>query len=339
MNLRKIKDSKLKSASSFHPDYFPLLFKYVHTSQALSHFPSSALRDSIKKANHRRFLEKQAIQDGKVVDSGEYQSFSDFAKSIEYPHVGNERTGSMLKFVYDNYEKRKPQQWRLIDPQIYGSALVSVGDPALHAKREEFLQTWVLDSVEAIKFDVAQFIANSFLTSGPMADFRATDTDGYNLSAKLWFSLTGDPKLDEKTLTNKLREKLIRFDFDCENDFPVYHETLVKELRHHLFSYIQDFSLEYLKSDPFDGSSSTFETDGDISYMVDLVASFDEKPFDWQAQLVIMNKIIDIVHGRGSLAHLFVRGGDDALDKIAGYKKNTAYITAGLDRQGNLKED
>jgi len=333
MNLKKVVDNNLKSVRSFHPDYFPLLFKYVHTGQALSRFPSSALRDSIKKTNYRRLLEKQAIQDGKIVDSGEYQSFSDFAKSIEYPHVGSEHTGSMIQFVYKNYEKRIPQQWRLIDPQIYGSALASVGDPALHAKREEFLQTWVLDSVEAIKFDAAQFIANSFLTSGPMADFRTEDTDGYNLSAKLWFSLTGDPKLDEKARIARLREKLISF--DLEDEFPKYREELSKELRHTLFSYIQDFSLKYLKSDPFNGTQS-LETDGDISYIVDLIASFDEKPFDWQAQLVIMNKIIDIVHGRGSLAHLFVKGGDDALDKIAGYKKNTAYITAGLDRQGNI---
>jgi len=333
MNLKKIKDSKLKSASSFHPDYFPLLFRYVYTGQALSRFPSSALRDSIKKANHRRFLEKQAIQDGKVVDSGEYQSFSDFAKSIEYPHVGSERTGSMLQFVYKNYKEGNPQQWRLIDPQIYGSALASVGDTALHAKREEFLQTWVLNSVEAIKFDVAQFIANSFLTSGPMADFRAADTDGYNLSAKLWFSLTGDPKLDEKTLAAKLEEKLISL--GRESELPEYREILSKELRSRLLDYIQDFSLKYLKSSPFD-KSEALETDGDISYIVDLIASFDEKPFDWQAQLIIMNKIIDIVHGRGSLAHLFVKGGDDALDAIAGYKKNITYITAGLDRQGNI---
>jgi len=286
-----------------------------------------SIKDSIVK--HRQLLRDSRYK--RLIDSGEYTPFREIVKSLEYPSNGSNEVGSEFKRIYADFEEDKPQTWKLIDPQIYGSDLSAAMRDDLSDKAEDYFRSNVMNMAEKTKFNAAQFVANSMLTSGPTLKPKDADSKGDNYLVLLWHALTKDPYLEY--------DNIVEYAVSSGQGTP--DERTVRDTQYHRArAYANYFSSEYLKSRDAngkdEGSSPAKESDGNLNYMLELLAEMDRDPFDWQKVIISINKVVDLVHGRGSLAHLFVEGGDEALDKIAGYKKNTGFLTAGLDINGNF---
>jgi hypothetical protein len=216
-----------------------------------------------------------------------------FVQSIKSDEVSLKDNNNAIKRTYLRFAAKQPQKWMLINPSEYHAALYecTIEPWASATVTEEKWQPKVEDWEDMIKFNIQQFISNSILNRGPSFDETEETRDGKNIHAQLRYHLTGDEEI-------------------------TYHEN------YFWFTYVNPFR-KYIHTQYGNNSSSTETDSWTLVYaFIDYIKEFDKNHFDFRKNLVTINKIINIAHDRGPLASIFVNGGSDALDKIAGYKKD-----------------
>ncbi|MDR1129874.1 MAG: hypothetical protein LBK96_02710 [Prevotellaceae bacterium] len=257
-----------------------------------------------------------------------YQSFSTFMEALNTDEQSLQSPSNAIRQVYEGFVSGEPQHWRLIDPVEYGAAInalthgVAGSDKAgLHHKTEEHFQGKVNQWEDMIKYNIQQLAANSYLTSGPTLDPRDYNENGENLLNLLWYNLSGDDTIPYK------REDLNRLRAD--GDF--------------IKKYWKPF-IDYIGT-KFGDDTETYETDAPLEGMFNYVAEFDKNKMDTRQDITTLNKLVDLVHGRGSLSHLFIRGGDKGLDNIAGFDKKSvnlqppSHFDKNFDKQNDYVEE
>jgi hypothetical protein len=229
-----------------------------------------------------------------------YQSYSQFMKALSTDDKFLQSSSNAIRKTYNRFMAETPQRWYLIDPEEYLYALQR------HSKvqsglSDDYWKKKIFEWENGVKENIQQFAGNSYLISGPTLDPRDYNENDENLLNLLWYNLTGDETIPYK------RDDLKRPHSDRE---------FIKKYWNPFWQYI---GTKFGDSDGNDIES--YETDAPMEGLFNLVAEFDKNRMDADKNIVTLNKLIDVVHGRGSLSHLFVKGGVSALNKIAGYKK------------------
>ena len=251
-----------------------------------------------------------------------YDTFSEFMSKLRTDTNSVKNSNNVIRRVFQDFMKRTPQRWKLIDPDEYlrcmqqfshtyvnplGSFSSGSGfekqRPQFGAE-EDYWAPRIYDWIANIKDNIAQLAANSFLVSGPTVkkqksgrvqyDPRATNERGELTLNRLWFDLSGDKKIP---LTND------EYQGPREKYFNRTYWTAFTE-------YIgTDFG------DTEDGSGA-FETDSPLDGAFDIVAEFDKNYSDPKKLFGVLDRIKNLAHGRGSFAHLIIKGGKEACSKI-----------------------
>lgn len=225
-----------------------------------------------------------------------YQTYSNFMMNLGTDAKSLKSSSNAIQKTYNKFVNGISQHWYLIEPEEYIYAL----------KRYEKIQSDLSDNYwakkifeweDGVKSNIQQFISNSYLVSGPTLDPRTYNENGENLLNLLWYNLSGDDSIPYR------REDLSKSHAD----------------REFIRKYWSPF-VDYIGT-KFGDDVDSYETDAPLEGLFNLVAEFDKNKMDYKKNLVTLNKLIDMVHGRGSLSHLFIRGGISSLDKISGYKK------------------
>ena len=234
---------------------------------------------------------KQVLQNDEA-----YQSFSQFMGALRIDQKSLQNPSNAIRKVYNNFVNGTPQKWELIDPDEYISALKSFSQPqsvASENDRSKKIRQWE----EMTKVNVQQFAANSYLTSGPCLDPRITNSQGQNTFHLLWYYLSGDEKIP----------------YQGKNR--ISNDELSARERYFNRTYWIPF-INYIGTS-FGGGDMAFETDSTFNPIFDLIAELDRNKIDDHNSLITLNKLIDIVHGRGTISYLFIKGGINALAKAA----------------------
>ena len=215
-----------------------------------------------------------------VLQSNEaYGRFASFMSSLRIEAKSLQEPSNAIRKVYLDFRNGTPQQWELIDPDEYFSALKN--DKPLTTDK---VSQWVAMAKENIKL----FAANSYLTSGPCLDPRVTNSEGQNTLYLLWYYLTGDEQIP----------------YQAKNR--ISKEELSARERYFNKKYWNPF-VNYMGTSFGDGGKA-FETDSTLNPLYDLVAELERYQMDADKNLVTLTKLIDIVHGRGTISYLFVEG-------------------------------
>lgn len=232
-----------------------------------------------------------AVRDLLQVDE-DCQSFSQFMEALMTDAQSLQSPDNAVRKVYNGFVSKKPQYWRLISPEEYLQALRH------YSKMQSGLsgdcwQKKMPEWIDGVKVNIQQFIANSFLTSGSTLNFMELNSEKQNLYQLLWYNLSKDESIP----------------------YQPYDRTYEAE-RQFYKKYWHTFA-DYTGTN-FDNNSATYETDAPLEGLFNLVAELYRNKMDVPKNLVTLNKLIDLVHGRGSLAHLFIKGGLAALNNIVG---------------------
>ena len=266
---------------------------------------SNNLRDMTKKTKHHFTYDLLTeIRDGRfdkqddfltflpnvryILHSNEaYGRFASFMSSLRIEAKSLQEPSNAIRKVYLDFRNGTPQQWKLIDPDEYLSAL----------KNNQSLTTdKVSQWVAMAKENIQLFAANSYLTSGPCLDPRITDSEGQNTLYLLWYYLTGDEIIPYQAMNR------------------ISKEELSARERYFNRTYWNPF-VSYMGTRFGDGGPA-YETDSTLYPLFDLVAEFEKYQMDADKNLVTLTRLINIVHGRGTISYLFVENGNKKLIKI-----------------------
>jgi hypothetical protein len=225
----------------------------------------------------------------------EFQRFSEFMQSLRTDADALKSPDNAIRKVFQGFVSGKQQEWHLIEPEDYHMALrqYSYNTPQSEAY-DSYWAPKIMEWVEMAKLNVQQFVANSYLCSGPTLEQDSENNKGQNLMALMWFNLTRDKSISYKP-------------HECGKDS--------EKERAFFDKYWRPFT-KYIKTRYGEGSE-TFESDSPLDGFFNLIAEFDANKGDFKQWLVTLNKLIDLCHNRGSLAHLFIRGGNEACARIS----------------------
>jgi hypothetical protein len=252
------------------------------------------------------------VRDILQLDEGVYRTYSQFLSQLQTDPASMQSPDNAVRKVYNRFIEGKPQSWNLIDPVEYKACLTATIKDILHQKAEEMWNRKVDQWEDNIKFNILQFIANSILTSGKELGVKRPHGERLKDLWNIWYLVSGDQQIphydkDGKTMIGETPANKEYFDTHYWRPFVDYIET----------SFSDDAGMSY-------------ETDSSINPLLDIVALFDKNPFDLSQKIVALNRVIDIVHGRGSLSYLFIRGGKPALDKIGASPEDLKKYEAGM---------
>ena len=223
-----------------------------------------------------------------IIQSNEaYQSFQKFMQLLRLDYNSLQNPQNLIRKTYNNFQNDKPQIWRLIDPEEYLQALKIFSTPK-SGFPDNYWSKKIFEWEDMAKENVQQLAANSYLTSGPELDPRRINGNGENTFYLLWYNLSGDEKIPykEEDRTNK--------------------EEYSKRERYFNRNYWIPFT-EYIGTS-FGDVGRAFETDSTLNPIFNLVAEFERNKMEGDNSLLTLNRLIDIVHGRGTLSYLFVDG-------------------------------
>jgi len=229
-----------------------------------------------------------------------YDTFSEFMSKLKTDTMSVQNSNNVVRRVFMNFMKRQPQHWKLIDPDEYLRCIqqFSYQKPQSGAY-EDYWVPRIMDWAANAKDNVAQLAANSYLTSGPSLDPRATNSKGELTLNRLWFDLSGDKKIPLKKDEEYFVAKEKYFNKTYWNPFTSYIGT--------------NFG------DSEDGSGA-YETDSPLDGLFNVVAEFDKNYSDFKKMLVTLDRLKNSCHGRGGFGHIFMRGGNEACSRISNFK-------------------
>jgi len=225
-----------------------------------------------------------------------YNTFSEFMSNLKTDTLSLHNPNNVVRQVYEGFKSGRKQRWKLIDPDEYLRCIqqYSYMKPQSGAY-DDYWVPRIMDWVANAKDNLSQLAANSYLTSGPSLDPRITNSKGELTLNRMWRDLTGDEKI------------------------PVTKEECTDERsRYFNRTYWIPFT-RYIESnfgDSEDGSGA-FETDSPLDGFFNLTAEFDRNYSDPKKLFVTLDRFINMCHGRGSFAHLFMKGGNEACTRIS----------------------
>jgi hypothetical protein len=279
-------------------NYYDELKEYTkRVNRPLNHKMLSEMRGGYIN-EHRAILDLHPNINSILKIDEAYQNFSTFISSLKTDTASLQNPENSVRKVFNNFMNGTPQKWLLINPQEYHAALKHVMNSTAHRLGDDHWARKVSEWEDMVKHNIRQLAANSFLTSGPELNQGRINSNGENSHYLLWRNLSGDENIPVK------REEITFEKAALFND-----------------TYLDPF-IDYIGTNQ-DHDGEAYETDSLLSLnrLFDIVAEFDKNRMDANKNIITLNRLIDIVHGRGSLSYLFVKGGVESLDDIAGFKK------------------
>jgi hypothetical protein len=239
-----------------------------------------------------------------------YGKYADFLKELDIDPMSLKNPDNAIRQVYNRFVEGKPQFWYLIDPQRYKDALLFTTKKLPYQREEKYWSDMVEEWADGVKKNILQFIANSILYSGKKSLGATRDEkDLWNT----WFLLTGDGKIPHY---NENGETVVK----DENGNIITPKSIFEYARYFLNNYLEPFE-EYIETSLDSKVGMSYETDSSVNPLLDKVAELYEKD-TVVGKIVTFNKVMDIIHNRGSLSYLFVKGGKIALDKVGASPKD-----------------
>ena len=286
------------------------------------------MREGKIKPSHPLFEVLRSVK-GILQLNEAYDTFSEFMSKLRTDTNSVKNSNNVLRQTYENFKKGTPQRWKLIDPDEYlrcmqqftheysnplsGAGSIDPettfysagGDRPQFGATEDYWTPRIYDWIANTKDNIAQLVANSYLTSGPTLtkqkngtiqyDPRATNAQGELTLYRLWFDLSGDKKIP------------------LRKDDP-YFDT--KE-RYFNKTYWMPFT-NYIGTDFGDSEdgSGAFETDSPLDGAFDIIAAFDKNYSNPKRLFGVLDRMKNLGHGRGSFAHILFKGGKEACTRI-----------------------
>jgi hypothetical protein len=226
----------------------------------------------------------------------EFNSFSDFMQKLKTDSNSVQNSNNYIRKTYNNFKNGKPQHWQLIDPDEYLRCIQKFThfDKPMFGALEDYWTPRIYEWVSMTKDNVAQLAANSYLVNGPSLDPRIINSKGELTLNRLWFDLTND-------------KNIVYYKQDATKQSNSYFNKT------YWMPFVNYIGTSFGDSD--DGSGA-YETDSPLDGIFNAVAGIDKNQSDPQQLFVALDRVIHIAHSRGSLAHMFVKGGNAALSKI-----------------------
>jgi hypothetical protein len=222
-----------------------------------------------------------AVRDLLQFDEG-YRAFSQFMQALKTDAQSLQSPTNAIRKVYNGFVSKRLQYWHLINPTEYRRAISVENWEKMEIADYDYWSKKISVWKGYVKVNIQQFIANSFLTSGPTFDPTETNSEKQNLLYLLWYNLAKDESIPYQSYDRT---------FEAERQFNQ--------------KYWHPF-IDYTGTD-FGDNVATYETDAPLEGLFNLVAELDKNKTDVQKNLVTLSKLIDLVHGRGSLSHLFIK--------------------------------
>jgi len=205
---------------------------------------------------------------------GAHDGFAEFMQKLKTDAISLQSPDNAIRKVYEGFKIGMPQKWHLIDADEYASI------------SEEGDASRIVDWVAKAKENVLQFAANSYLCSGPTLEQESENSQGQNLHALLWYNLTGDEEIPYRP-------------HQCGNNSPAE--------RAFFDNYWRPFT-NYIGTRYGDGAE-TFETDSPLDGFFNIIADFEKNRNNPKKLLEALDRLVNLRHQRGTLAHLFVNNG------------------------------
>jgi hypothetical protein len=212
-------------------------------------------------------------------------TFPEFMQKLMTDETSLLRSDNAIRKVYEGFKSGTPQRWHLFEPEEYMRCIQQYSPQS--GAYDDCWAPRIAEWVANAKKNVLQFAANSYLCSGPTLEQDSENSQGQNLHALLWYHLTGDEEIPYRP-------------GQCGND------SLAE--RAFFDNYWRPFT-KYIETKYGDGAE-TFETDSPLDGFFDIIADFDKNYPDYPKMLATLDKLIHLCHHRGTLAHLFVKGGN-----------------------------
>jgi hypothetical protein len=225
-----------------------------------------------------------------------YDTFSEFMANLRTDTSSLQNSNNTIRQVYNGFKSGTPQRWVLIDPDEYLRCIQQYS--YLKPQSGAYDDYWVpriMDWVANSKDNIARLAANSYLTSGPTLDPRDMNSKGEFKLNRLWYDLTGDKEIP---LTKE--------------------ESSTERSRYFNRTYWIPFT-QYIGTDFGDSEdgSNAYETDSPLDGLFNIVAEFDRNYTNPKKLFTTLDRMKNMCHGRGSFAHIFMKGGNEACTRIS----------------------
>ena len=280
------------------------------------------MREGKVKSNHPIFEILHHVNDILLTEA--YNTFSEFMQSLRTDEQSLKNPKNAIRMVYNGFKSGNPQQWKLINPDEYkrcmtgyanrhsplsgesGGGMTYTGKEAsshFGPQSGAFDDYWcprIWDWVASAKDNVAQLAANSYLNSGPSLDPRVTNSKGELTHSRLWYDLSGDPKIP---LTKEDNSTIVVNNEGQEVTKQKYFD------RTYWIPFVKYIGTDFGDSEDGEG---VFETDSALDGFFNAVAQCDKHHNDCRKLFGALDFLIHVAHNRGSFAHLFMKGGNKA---------------------------
>ena len=221
-----------------------------------------------------------------------YNTFSDFMSKLKTDKASLESSDNIIRMVFERFKSGNSQNWKLINPDEYLRCIqqYSYQKPQSGAY-DDYWTPRIMGWVANAKDNIAQLAANSYLCNGPTLDRSDENSNGQNLHAILWYNLTGDEDIPYKP-------------GDCTH-YTDKEKNFMDKYWGKFYTYTgTNFSVAY-------------ETDSALDGFFNIVAEFDKNYSDPKKLFVTLDRLKNMCHNRGSFAHLFMKGGNEACTQIS----------------------